>query len=256
MTTIKIRRGLSGTGSGKWGTNNPTLADGEFGLETDTGKLKIGDSTTAWNSLLYITDGSKITGNTLASNVVSSSLTSVGTLTNLTVTNTINGSVSGSAGSATTATTAGKATNIAGGGGGVKLPIQSAADTTIFSNVPSTAGQTLFSNPSSPYVNWGYPVPYAIQTGIILASEFSSGIATKSFPTAFTSGVTPVVVLTPVSSTMTVIHSATLSSAPNNTQFIVRLRSISNGSSTIAADASPTDVHWIAIQYSSTSGPS
>lgn len=40
-----------------------------------------------------------LTGNTLASNVVSSSLTSVGTLTNLSVSNTITGSVSGSAGS-------------------------------------------------------------------------------------------------------------------------------------------------------------
>ena len=40
-----------------------------------------------------------ITGTTLASNVVTSSLTSVGTLTNLSVTNTITGSVSGSAGS-------------------------------------------------------------------------------------------------------------------------------------------------------------
>ena len=50
---------------------------------------------------------SNITGTTLASNVVTSSLTSVGTLTNLTVTNTITGSVSGSAGSVVNALTAG-----------------------------------------------------------------------------------------------------------------------------------------------------
>ena len=43
----------------------------------------------------------QLTGTTLAANVVNSSLTSVGTLTNLTVTNTISGSVSGSAGSVT-----------------------------------------------------------------------------------------------------------------------------------------------------------
>ena len=42
-----------------------------------------------------------LTGNTLASNVVNSSLTSVGTLTNLTVTNTINGSITGNAASVT-----------------------------------------------------------------------------------------------------------------------------------------------------------
>ena len=37
-----------------WTTANPTLAVGEFGFETDTGKLKIGDGSTAWTSLAYI----------------------------------------------------------------------------------------------------------------------------------------------------------------------------------------------------------
>jgi len=36
-----------------WTANNPTLAAGELGLETDTAKFKIGDGTTAWNSLAY-----------------------------------------------------------------------------------------------------------------------------------------------------------------------------------------------------------
>ena len=36
-----------------WTSNNPTLAAGEFGLETDTGKFKIGTGSTAWNSLSY-----------------------------------------------------------------------------------------------------------------------------------------------------------------------------------------------------------
>ena len=57
-----------------------------------------------------------LTGTTLASNVVTSSLTSVGTLANLTVTNTIVGSVNGNAAtatSATSATTAGTVTTAA-----------------------------------------------------------------------------------------------------------------------------------------------
>ncbi len=58
-----------------------------------------------------------LTGTTLASGVVSSSLTSVGTLVNLTVTNPITGSVTGSSGSTTgnasTATTAGTVTTAA-----------------------------------------------------------------------------------------------------------------------------------------------
>lgn len=47
-----------------WTSTNPTLDEGEPGFETDTGKLKFGDGTTAWNSLPYfagtldVTDGS------------------------------------------------------------------------------------------------------------------------------------------------------------------------------------------------------
>ncbi len=36
-----------------WTTNNPTLAQGELGLETDTEFFKLGDGTTAWTSLGY-----------------------------------------------------------------------------------------------------------------------------------------------------------------------------------------------------------
>lgn len=36
-----------------WTSNNPVLLNGEIGYETDTGKIKFGDGTTAWNSLSY-----------------------------------------------------------------------------------------------------------------------------------------------------------------------------------------------------------
>ena len=36
-----------------WTSNNPTLAAGEIGLETDTSKFKMGDGSTAWTSLAY-----------------------------------------------------------------------------------------------------------------------------------------------------------------------------------------------------------
>lgn len=32
---------------------NPTLADGDYGIESDTGHYKLGDGATAWNSLPY-----------------------------------------------------------------------------------------------------------------------------------------------------------------------------------------------------------
>ncbi len=41
-----------------WTTNNPVLLAGELGFESDTGKFKIGDGTTAWNSLSYVSTGS------------------------------------------------------------------------------------------------------------------------------------------------------------------------------------------------------
>ena len=46
---IQIRRGTASL----WTSTNPTIAAGEFGYETDTGKLKIGDGSTAWTSLSY-----------------------------------------------------------------------------------------------------------------------------------------------------------------------------------------------------------
>ena len=40
-----------------WTSADPTLAVGEFGFETDTVKLKIGNGSTAWTSLAYIGGG-------------------------------------------------------------------------------------------------------------------------------------------------------------------------------------------------------
>jgi len=37
-----------------WTSNNPTLLAGEWGIETDTKKFKIGDGTTTWQSLDYV----------------------------------------------------------------------------------------------------------------------------------------------------------------------------------------------------------
>ena len=50
-TKIQLRRDTAAD----WTSNNPTLAAGEFGYESDTTKFKIGDGSTAWNSLAYKT---------------------------------------------------------------------------------------------------------------------------------------------------------------------------------------------------------
>jgi hypothetical protein len=46
---LQFRRGLST----QWTSNNTVLADGEMGIETDTSFFKIGNGSTAWNSLAY-----------------------------------------------------------------------------------------------------------------------------------------------------------------------------------------------------------
>jgi hypothetical protein len=51
---IQLRRDTAAN----WTSTNPTLASGEMGFETDTGKFKIGTGSTAWVSLLYVTDAS------------------------------------------------------------------------------------------------------------------------------------------------------------------------------------------------------
>jgi hypothetical protein len=49
QTVIKVRR----DSAADWTSTNPTLAEGEHGYETDTGKFKIGTGSTAWTSLVY-----------------------------------------------------------------------------------------------------------------------------------------------------------------------------------------------------------
>lgn len=46
---IQLRRDTAAN----WATNNPVLAQGEIGLETDTQQFKIGDGTLAWAALSY-----------------------------------------------------------------------------------------------------------------------------------------------------------------------------------------------------------
>jgi hypothetical protein len=96
VTQIQIRRGTAS----QWTSANPTLASGEFGYESDTGKFKIGDGSTAWNSLGYkasgtvtsITAGTGLSGGTIttsgtiAIDSTVATLTGTQTLTNKTAT--------------------------------------------------------------------------------------------------------------------------------------------------------------------------
>ena len=48
-TQIQLRRGTAS----QWTTTNPILAVGEMGLETDTGKFKVGNGSSNWSALPY-----------------------------------------------------------------------------------------------------------------------------------------------------------------------------------------------------------
>jgi len=53
--TIQVRRGTAS----QWSTANPTLAAGEIGFESDNFKIKIGNGSSAWNSLPYAAGGNQ-----------------------------------------------------------------------------------------------------------------------------------------------------------------------------------------------------
>lgn len=49
-TLIQLRNDLAAN----WASVNPVLSNGEMGVEIDTGRCKVGNDTTAWNSLPYV----------------------------------------------------------------------------------------------------------------------------------------------------------------------------------------------------------
>jgi hypothetical protein len=62
-----------------WTSNNPTLAAGELGLETDTGKIKIGTGSTAWTALAYAATGT-VTSVTAGTGLSGGAITDSGTI--------------------------------------------------------------------------------------------------------------------------------------------------------------------------------
>jgi hypothetical protein len=75
VTQIQVRRGTAA----QWTSANPTLASGEWGFESDTGKVKIGDGVTAWNSEPYIGAGT-VTSITAGTGLSGGTITGTGTI--------------------------------------------------------------------------------------------------------------------------------------------------------------------------------
>jgi len=120
-----------------------------------------GQATSVTNTNIAI-NGNQITSGTIGSSYLNGSytgITGLGTLTDLTVTNAIVGSITGNAATATTATTAGSATtattatNLAGGASG-NVPYQTASGATTFLATGSN-GQVLTLDSGVP--SWATP---------------------------------------------------------------------------------------------------
>ena len=65
MPKIQLRHDTSTN----WTTYNPVLLEGEVGVETDTNKMKIGDGSTAWNSLPYYVPNQRNIGEIIQSTI-------------------------------------------------------------------------------------------------------------------------------------------------------------------------------------------
>ena len=134
--------GLTLTGN-TFSITNTTVAAAAYGSASQVATFTVnaqGQLTLAASTSIAIA-ASQVTSGTIDSARLSGSytgITGLGTLTDLTVTNTITGSISGNAGTATTATTA---TNLAGGASG-SVPYQNAPGATSFLAVGAN-GQVL-----------------------------------------------------------------------------------------------------------------
>ena len=76
VTQIQVRRGTAA----QWTSTNPTLAAGEWGYETDTGKAKIGTGSTAWTSLSYFGGSGTVTSITAGTGLSGGTITTSGTI--------------------------------------------------------------------------------------------------------------------------------------------------------------------------------
>jgi hypothetical protein len=171
--------GLTLTGN-TFSITNTTVTAAAYGSASQVATFTVnaqGQLTLAASTSIAIA-ASQITSGTIDSARLSGSysgITGLGTLGDLTVTNTITGSVSGNAGTATTAT---KATNLAAGAAG-SVPYQTAADTTTFLAAGSN-GQVLTLAAGLP--SWATPTTGTVTsvsgTGTVSGISLSGTVTT------------------------------------------------------------------------------
>lgn len=76
VTQIQVRRGTAS----QWTATNPVLAAGEWGYESDTNKAKIGNGSSAWNSLSYFGGTGTVSSITAGTGLSGGTITTTGTI--------------------------------------------------------------------------------------------------------------------------------------------------------------------------------
>ena len=146
VTQIQVRRGTAA----QWTSANPTLSAGEWGYETDTGKVKIGNGSTAWSSLAYtgaatgtvtsITAGTGLSGGTITGSgtIAIDTATTVDLSTAQTLTNKTLTTPTITQGTSTPSFSANAYTVVAGDAGKLLLASNSTTAGTVY--IPTNAG--------------------------------------------------------------------------------------------------------------------
>jgi hypothetical protein len=146
LTNLTVTNPIAGSVTGSSGSTTGNAATASLAAEATKLATPRAINGVAFDGTAPITvtaDAGTLTGNTLAPNVVNSSLTSVGPLTNLTVTNTIVGSVNGNA---ATANLAANATKLATPRAINGVAFDGTAPITVTADAGTLTGNTLASN--------------------------------------------------------------------------------------------------------------
>lgn len=176
---IQIRRDLAAN----WTSINSILAQGEFGFETDTTKLKIGNGTTAWTALPYVIDAgdylSASSTNTLTNKTIDISSNTLTGVAGVTATQTLtNKTISGASNTITV-----DGTNAVGFR---NIPQNSQSDA--YTLVLDDAGKHIF-HPSADTTARTFTIPanssvaYPIGTAITFINQNGAGVVTIAITT-------------------------------------------------------------------------
>jgi hypothetical protein len=183
---IQLRRGTAAA----WTAANPILAQGELAMETDTLKFKVGNGTTAWNSLSYFTTGATgptgPTGSTGATGPANS--LAIGTVTT---------GASGSSAAATiTGTAPSQTLNLTIPQGPASATVTIGTTTTLSAGASATVNNS--GTTSAAIFNFGIPTGATGPSGVIGVTGVVTNTGTSSAATIGIAGGTAGQVLTSV----------------------------------------------------------